>query len=118
EETEQPAVAVVEEAAPPETPEILQETPKKKPRKPRVPRKPKAVSAEVTDAGPAIPHEKSATSLPETFSAAIVHEIEPVKETSKSEIKTAEEVAPEKPKRKRAPRKKKEPVADEPDQKE
>lgn len=118
EATEQPAVAVVEEAAPPETPEILEETPKKKPRKPRAPRKPKAVSAEVTNTDTATPIEESATSLPETFSAAIAHETGPVKETSESEIKTVEEVAQEKPKRKRAPRKKKEPVTEEPEPKE
>ncbi len=118
EEAEQPAIAVVEEAAPPETPEVQEETPKKKPRKPRAPRKPKAASAEVTDAGPATSMEESVTSLPEGFSGAIAPETGLARETNDSELITSEVVAPEKPKRKRAPRKKKEPVPEEPEQNE
>lgn len=116
EEVEQPVIAVVEEAVPAETPEVQQETPKKKPRKPRAPRKPKAASAEVTDAGPATSKEESATSLPEGFSGTIVPETGLDKETDARELVPSEEVAPEKPKRKRAPRKKKEPVPEEPEQ--
>jgi len=118
EEAGQPAITVVEEAASPETPEVQEETPKKKPRKPRAPRKPKAASAEVTDAALDISHEESATFLPEGFSGATVPETGRAKESNDSELTTSEVVAPEKPKRKRAPRKKKEPVPEEPEQNE
>jgi ribonuclease E len=118
EEAEQPVIAVLDGAAPTETPGVQEEAPKKKPRKPRAPRKPKAASAEVTDTDAAPSTAETTTSLPETLAVAIGNEPEPAKENSATETKTVVEEVQEKPKRKRAPRKKKEPVTEEPDQKE
>jgi len=118
EEAEQSVIAVLEEAAPTGTPEVQEEAPKKKPRKPRAPRKPKAASAEVTNTDAVPSTAETTSSLPETFAFAIGNEPEPAKENSLTETNTEAEEVPEKPKRKRAPRKKKEPVTEEPDQKE
>ncbi len=118
EEAEQPVIAVLEEAAPTETPEVQEKAPKKKPRKPRAPRKPKAASAEVTDTDAVPATAETTTSLPETLAVATGNEPEPAKENSTTETQTVAEEVPEKPKRKRAPRKKKEPVTEEPEQKE
>ncbi|RQW88801.1 MAG: Rne/Rng family ribonuclease [Geobacter sp.] len=114
----QPDIAVLEEAAPPETPEVQEETPRKKPGKPRAPRKPKAAPTETTEAAPVLLPEETTASLPEITLVARGNELMSATESNDSGIKTVEEEAPEKPKRKRAPRKKKEPVPENPDQKE
>ena len=118
EDTVQPAIAVLEENAPLETPEVQEETPKKKPQKPRAPRKPKAAPTETTEAGPVPSPDETSAFLPEPALVAQVNEPTSAKETNDTEIGTVAEEAPEKPKRKRAPRKKKEPVPENPDQKE
>jgi ribonuclease E len=117
-EEEQPAIVVPEETALPETPEQQEEAPKKKPRKPRAPRKPKAVAAEETTAGPAPLPAEVAPPVTEAHAGTIVTETEPATEKSATAISTVAEEAAEKPKRKRAPRKKKEPVPEEPEQNE
>ncbi|MRR06485.1 MAG: Rne/Rng family ribonuclease, partial [Deltaproteobacteria bacterium] len=113
-EEEQPAIAVPEAAALPETPEQQEEAPKKKPRKPRAPRKPKAVAAEEAAAVSA----EAAPPVTEALAVPTGTEAEPTPETSATALDAAAEEAPEKPKRKRAPRKKKEPVPAEPEQSE
>jgi len=118
EETVQPAVAVREEDAPLETPEVQEATPKKKPGKPRAPRKPKAAPTETAEAGPVPSAEETSAALPEPALVAPVKEPSSAKESNDTDIGTVAEEAPEKPKRKRAPRKKKEPVPENPDQKE
>jgi ribonuclease E len=117
-EEEQPAIVAPGEFAPPETPEQQEEAPKKKPRKPRAPRKPKAVASEETTAGPAPLTAEVAPSLTEALSGTSGTATEPATEKGATEINSVAEEAPEKPKRKRAPRKKKEPVPEEPEKNE
>jgi ribonuclease E len=112
-EEEQPAIVAPGEFAPPETPEQQEEAPKKKPRKPRAPRKPKAVASEETTAGPAPLTAEVAPSLTEALPGTSGTATEPATEKGATEINSVAEEAPEKPKRKRAPRKKKEPVPEE-----
>jgi len=118
EEGEPPASASSEEVAPAETPESTEEPPKKKPRKPRAPRKPKAAVAEVSDVAPESAPKETVPAKMEKPTEPLKEIVVPAVEQSAAETPTTAEEAPEKPKRKRAPRKKKEPVADESDQKE
>ncbi|MRR53094.1 MAG: Rne/Rng family ribonuclease [Deltaproteobacteria bacterium] len=118
EEGEPPAKTPPEEVAPPETPEATEEPPKKKPRKPRAPRKPKAAATEVTDAVPESAPKETTSAKAEKPAEPSKEIVVPSAEQSTVDTPATAEEAPEKPKRKRTPRKKKEPVADEPEQKE
>lgn len=118
EEAEPPVSAPTEEVVPVETPEATEEPPKKKPRKPRAPRKPKAAAVEVTDVTPESAPKETAPAEPEIPTEPSKETVVTSVEQSASETPTSSAEAPEKPKRKRAPRKKKEPVADESEQNE
>ena len=118
EEDEPPASAPAEEVAPAETTEATEEPAKKKPRKPRAPRKPKAAAVEVTDAAPEAAPRETAPAEVENPADPSKEIVVPAIEQSATDTPITAEEAPEKPKRKRAPRKKKEPITDEPEQKE
>jgi len=118
EDSEQAVAPLPEETAPPVLAEKQEEPPQKKPRKPRAPRKPKAASPEIAEAEtPPAPAETTAPT-PEAVPVTTSEEAIPSAEKSDTAVPSepiAEQPA-EKPKRKRAPRKKKEPVTEEPDQ--
>lgn len=91
-----------------------EEASKKKPRKPRSPRKPKSAPSKAADE---LSPETVSKPVPEAPPVSTATEPAPAEKPGEAPGTPIQEPVPEKPKRKRAPRKKKQAPAEEPDQK-